>query len=245
MKTSATQGARPAAPADAETQRHGAKPRGTRPERAPIKKRGAAPPPHRNKEQSPQLKCRCSNGAGRSRRRSTSSSRRPRPSRSAAAPTRRATSATTSSSARGGVYEHFLSAPRVRAVRARRAARAGAAPAEAAAAAPRVGGGRGLSARATRSRGNAIPRRAPSTRPRERAAAPRRGLTVPRRRQRLPEDFGTGGAGVHPRSTSGRRGNKRGRLGGKCAGSSRRTSSPWKWPPTGARGANCGRARSR
>ena len=56
MKTSATQGARPAAPADAETQRHGAKPRGTRPERAPIKKRGAAPPPHRNKEQSPQLK---------------------------------------------------------------------------------------------------------------------------------------------------------------------------------------------
>ena len=55
MKTPATQGARTAAPAAAATQRHRAKPRGTRPERAPIKKRGAAPPPHQNKEQSPQL----------------------------------------------------------------------------------------------------------------------------------------------------------------------------------------------
>ena len=55
MKTTATKGERTAAPADAETQRHRATPRGTLPERAPHGKRGAAPPLHQNKEQSPQL----------------------------------------------------------------------------------------------------------------------------------------------------------------------------------------------
>ena len=55
MKTTATSAVLFAAPADAETQRHRAKPRGTLPERAPHGKRGAAPPLHQNKEQSPQL----------------------------------------------------------------------------------------------------------------------------------------------------------------------------------------------
>jgi hypothetical protein len=197
VKTPATQGARTAAPAAAETQRHGAKPRGTRPERAPIKKRGAAPPPHRNKEQSPQLKCRCSNGAGRSRRRSTSSSRRPRPSRSAAAPPRRATSATTWSSARGGVYEHFL----------KRAARAGGPRAPRRASQRRAGGSRGGAARRRRPRPL---RRAPRAGPVEtRFRAPRRRRRAPREnaaheshrethRQRLPEDQRPGRAGRDP-----------------------------------------------
>ena len=50
VKASATKGARTAAPAAAATQRHGAKPRGTLPERAPTKKRGAAPSPRENKD---------------------------------------------------------------------------------------------------------------------------------------------------------------------------------------------------
>ena len=216
MKTPATSAALFAAPADAETQRRRTKPRGTLPERAPIKKRGAAPPPRENKEQSPQLKCRCSNGAGRSRRRALfEPTPATKPKRRRAAKARDVSDDLELRSA--ATSRTFLEARRACGRRARRAARASAAPAEAAAAAPRVGGGRGLSA------GGA--RRAPWKRVSARAAADRastrraRALRATSHRQRLPEDFRAGrAASAIPNNKGLTRQQALGRLGGKCAG---------------------------